>query len=164
MSRPLYIGLAALVLGSLLTRPTAAQQHPIAPAVAPLYVGSEQLLEGQVTAAVRDGHIVRLQVGDPPASITLQLVLGMLSRFPTQPEQHYLGQRIRAFGPLHSFRGQTEMIVRDPDNIAILANQPATAIDPDEHQALQQRVESLERRLEELEGEPTPSTAPTPAP
>lgn len=125
----------------------AGATQAIDAAVAPLYVGQEVLVEGIVTAAERDGFIVRLRLGQPPQALTVQLVLGMLSRFPAHPEVHYLGKRVRVFGKITEFRGTAEIIVRDPDRIA-LYDDPASL---DDAAALRQRVEQLEQRLNEIE-------------
>lgn len=141
----------------LVALPLAAHANPpIDAAVAPLYVGHELLVEGVVTAAERDGYIVRLRLGQPPQTLTVQLVLGMLSRFPSQPEEHYLGRRVRVYGTISEFRGKAEIIVRDPDRIAV--HDDTSTADAENAGALRERVERLEERLRAIErgsGAPT---------
>lgn len=138
---------AALLLAALPQAALAAP--PIDASVAPLYVGREMLVEGVVTAVERDGYIVRLRLGDPPQALRVQLVLGMLSRFPEDPQAHYLGNRVHVFGKITEFRGVAEIIVRDPERIALAEG--ASRIGSDEKAALLERLERLEERLRTLE-------------
>lgn len=145
--------LAALVLAAL---PAAAAEPPVDAGVAALYVGREITVEGDVTAATRDGYVVRLTVGTPPAHLRVQLLLGMLSRFPKDPEVFYLGRRVRVFGRVGEFRGEAEIILREPDRILVVdASAPGAA----EVDALKERVRELEERLQDLEATP-PAAAP----
>jgi len=127
----------------------AHAQPPIDAAVASLYVGKEVTVEGVVTAAERDGFIVRLRLDQPPQELRVQLILGMLSRFPSAPEVHYLGQRIRVFGKVQEFRGVREILVRDPTRIAIVDGDHG--VETTETEQLQERLQQLEERLRALE-------------
>lgn len=120
--------------------------------VAPLYVGQEAIVEGVVTAAVRDGYVVRLSLGDGPQPLRVQLVLGMLSRFPAQPENYYLGKTVRVAGKITEFRGQAEIVVREPHNIALSSELPPEPVDSTaEVNSLNERVRELEERIRQLE-------------
>lgn len=145
--------LAALALVAL---PAAAAEPPVDAGVAALYVGREVTVEGDVTAATRDGYVVRLTLGTPPAHLRVQLLLGMLSRFPKDPEVFYLGRRVRVFGRVGEFRGEAEMILREPDRILVV---DAATREGAEVDALKERVRELEERLQDLEATP-PAAAP----
>lgn len=145
--------LAALALVAL---PAAAAEPPVDAGVAALYVGREVTVEGDVTAATRDGYVVRLTLGTPPAHLRVQLLLGMLSRFPKDPEVFYLGRRVRVFGRVGEFRGEAEIILREPDRILVV---DAAAGEGAEVDALKERVRELEERLQDLEATP-PAAAP----
>jgi len=153
-----HVAAATWFLAVAWLAPTAARATPIDVGVAPLYVGHEVTVQGLVTAAERDGYIVRLRLGEPPGSMSVQLVLGMLSRFPANPEAHYLGKEVRVYGRVSEFRGNTEMIVREPDHI-VLASEVGAPVNAEEYEVLQNRVRVLEERLQELQGA---SATPTP--
>lgn len=150
----------ACALLALAAVQAVAAEPPIDAGVAALYVGRERSVEGVVTAAERDGYVARLTLGTPPNSLRVQLLLGMLSRFPEDPETHYLGRKVRVYGRIGEFRGQTEIILREPDRIVVVDEMPAA--DPNVG-ILEDRVRELEDRLRSLEtGEvtPTPPEAP----
>lgn len=138
-----------------------AADPPIDPGVAALYVGRDVIVEGTVTHAERDAWVVRLRLGEPPGDLAVQLVLGMLSRFPDNPETYYLGKRIRVLGRVGEFRDRTEMIVRDPDRILVVDAKADRA--SEEVLRLENRVRELEERLEALEqsGDEVPTPTPT---
>ncbi len=143
--------------------------------VAPLYVGEEVTVEARVEAGRREGNVVRLQLGRPPATLDLLLVEGLLSRFP-DAEHRLPGQTIRASGMIREFRGRWEMVVREPQNIATVgpqglgtageAKSPLATIQaspglpPEQptgearYQAIETRLDRLEKRLEALEKKP----------
>jgi DNA/RNA endonuclease YhcR with UshA esterase domain len=146
---------------ALAAAPVAAAEPPVDAGVAALYVGRERTVEGVVTAAERDGYVVRLTLGEPPGSLRVQLLLGMLSRFPDEPETYYLGKKVRVYGRIGEFRGQAEIILREPDRILVVDDE-APAADP-EVGILEDRVRELEERLRTLEGgEPKPAAPEAP--
>lgn len=138
----------------------SAAEPPIDPGVAALYVGRDVIVEGTVTHAERDAWVVRLRLGEPPGDLAVQLVLGMLSRFPDNPESYYLGKRIRVLGRVGEFRDRTEMIVRDPDRILVV--DPKADRASEEVRRLEGRVRELEERLEALEQVEDDAPVPTP--
>ena len=148
--------LAVVALTLAGTLEAAADEPPIEVSVAPLYVGQVVTLEGEVTRTHRDGYVVRLQLGEEPQTVMVQLQIGMLSRFPPHPEAHYLGKEIRVVGRVDEFRGQIEMRIRDPDHIALVDELQSDTAD-EEVRALQDRVRRLEQRLEDLEADPLPT-------
>lgn len=144
----------------------AANDAAISANVAGLYVGEEKVVEGKVTAAERDGNVVRLRVGNAPQDLTVSLIIGLLSTFPPQPERYYLGRPIRVTGTIQSFRGVAEMVIHDPVHIQVgdvstpsLGQPPASSraeriADPSAYQrldVLDGRMRALEDRVERLE-------------
>lgn len=113
-----------------------------------------ETVKGTVLAARAEGSIVRLELDDPGVS-QVTLLIGWLSNFPPAPEQYYLGKVISVRGSVQSFRGRSEILVRDADDIVVLsAAAPvadATRPEPGEVEKLRDRVRTLEQRLRELE-------------
>ena len=158
----LWVALVAAPVARL----AAASGAPIAVSVAPLFIGEEKIVEGKVTAAERDGNVVRLRLGTAPQTLTVSLVIGLLSDFPPDPERHYLGQTVRVAGTIGSFRGTVEIVIHDPANIRIVgaassgkrppvAAQNAPAAEPAVLQRLDNlndRLRALEKRVQQLEG------------
>lgn len=143
----------------------AATEAPIAAAVASLYVGHDAVVEGKVQAAERRDNSVRLRLGPNEQSLTVILVIGLLSKFPSQPESYYLGKNVRVAGSIESFRGTPEIIVRDPEHIQpvdrLTASAPQNAVDArevseqkQELQQLRSHVQELESRLKQVEQNP----------
>jgi len=112
-----------------------------------LYVGQQMVVEGSVTAAERDGNVVRLHLGRQPSSLTVSLVIGLLSTFPPDPERSYAGQRVRVAGVIRSFRDATEIVVHDPADIQVIGA-PAG---PSRRDAIEHRLEELRARVQQLE-------------
>lgn len=137
--------------------------------VVPLYVGQEVTVEAQVRGGRRNGNVVRLQLEQAPRPIEVILVEGLLSRFPQNPEQRFVGQRIRASGAVREFRGRWEIIVRDPQNLALVTatesvvtaprlqstvqaspGAPLFALSQERWQQLEERLDHLEAAIREL--------------
>lgn len=155
----------ALLLGLSGLGIAAALDTSITPGVAGLFVGEEKIVEGPVSAAECEANTVRLRLGTPPQSLTVSLIIGLLSRFPPEPERYYLGKTVRVVGTIRSFRGALEMVIHDPAHIevagatsAVSGDRPAggttTTSDEAVHptvDALQQRVHELEEKVHQLE-------------
>jgi hypothetical protein len=155
----------ALLLGLSGLGIAAALDTSITPGVAGLFVGEEKIVEGPVSATECEANTVRLRVGTPPQSLTVSLIIGLLSRFPPEPERYYLGKTVRVVGTIRSFRGALEMVIHDPAHIevagatsAVSGDRPAggtmTTSDEAVHptvDALQQRVHELEEKVHQLE-------------
>jgi len=144
----------AVVLGGVTVGATPVTT--ISPNVAALYVGEQQVIEGTVTAAERDGATVRLRLGMRPHELTVSLIIGLLSNFPPEPEHFYAARTVRVVGTVRSFRGATEMVIRDPADIQIVGAPPPgeAHLEPaaeTEVQQLKQKVQQLEQRVHELE-------------
>ncbi len=151
--------LAALLLVLPALAAGAPPDAPISPSVAALFIDEEKIVEGTVTAAERDGNVVRLRLGATPQALTVSLVIGLLSNFPPAPERYYLGQTVRVAGTIRSFRDTPEIVIHDPAHITVLgAAQPAAAERPvptppagEDAAALREQVRALTERLRELE-------------
>lgn len=138
-----------------------AGDDPISAAVASLYVGRTQVVEGKVEAAERRDSTVRLHLGTTPQSLVVSLILGLLSRFPAHPEQYYLGKEVRVVGTIESFRGVPEISVHDPDHIQVVESTSASSrplpptepaqLSADEAAKLRQQVEQMRTRMQDLE-------------
>lgn len=154
---------SAFVVLCFAALPAVAAEPPIDAGVASLYVGRKVTVEGVVTAAERDGWIVRLDLGSPPQTLRVQLVLGILSRFPENPEAYYLGKEIRVYGEVAEFRGQPEIILREPDRIVVVGGDDDPIPAERNVRVLENRVRELEDRLQVLESQTTPTAEPAPA-
>jgi hypothetical protein len=158
---------------------TAYADVSISPSVASLFVGEEKIVEGTVVTAQREGDVVHLQLGNPPQVVAVSLVLGLLSKFPPDPERYYLGKTVRVGGVIQSFRGKTEITVHDPAHIEVVdvshpppaaaappvntppaanvaaadhANVPSPETSIDQRlDAMSERIRALEDRVQQLE-------------
>lgn len=159
-----------LLLGSTLA--AAAEVETISPSVAGLYIGQEKIVEGKVTSTVREANIVKLHFGEKQPRLTVSLVIGLLSRFPPEPETYYLNRMVRVAGTIDEFRGNVEMIIDDPQAVYALDAPPYPGAAPagappsdlqKRYDALSERVHELEQRLKQLEpgsSSPTPTSQP----
>ena len=151
----------ALLLALLFASPgVAGADTSIAPGIASLYVGEAKIVEGTVASAQRAGNTVRLTLGGPPQPLTVSLIIGLLTRFPPEPERYYVGKTVRVIGTIRSFRGTPEMVVHDPADIVVANAVPAPAapvaaaagVPPAaETTATQRAMEQLGERLRQLE-------------
>ena len=124
--------------------------------VAALFVDQQKIVEGLVTDTARDANTVRLRLGHAPQALTVSLIIGLLSKFPADPEHYYLGKNVRVFGTIHSFRGELEIVVHDPEliELADAPHSPTPGADPavrDSIDALQHRVHELEDQVRQLQ-------------
>ena len=143
------IGLAGAVQAS-------TSDASITAGVAALFVDQQKIIEGPVTDAERDANTVRLRLGHAPQTLTVSLIIGLLSKFPPDPEHYYLGKNVRVFGTIHSFRGELEVVVHDPAliEVADVARTATPGADPavrDSIDALQHRVRELEDQVRQLQ-------------
>jgi hypothetical protein len=114
---------------------------------------AETVVSGTIHAARADGSAVRLDFEDPSTPPVILLV-GWLSNFPPAPEQYYLGKSISVRGSLRSFRGASEVHVRDAAEITVLsAVSPRDSSPPTlgEVDKLREQVRTLQQRVQELE-------------
>jgi len=153
--------LAGLIIVLASVSRATSPDGAISASVAPLFIGEEKIVEGTVTAAGRDGNVVRLRFGDAPQALTVSLVIGLLSDFPRDPERYYLGHTVRVAGTIRSFKDRPEIIIHDPANIKIVgtgappSNEPAATAPParDDAPALREQVKTLNERVRTLEDE-----------
>ena len=102
-----------------------AQEHSISPADAQKYIGEKKTVCGMVasaTYAVRTkGQPTFLNLDQPyPNQIFTVLIWGSdRKKFSDPPETFYKGKTICVTGPIKSFKGKPEIIVRDPSQIGI---------------------------------------------
>ena len=146
----------AVLLGLRLPAHASTSDASITAGVAALFVDQEKIIEGQVTDAERDASTVRLRLGHAPHTLTVSLIIGLLSKFPPDPEHYYLGKNVRVFGTIHSFRGELEVVVHDPAliEVADAPRAPTPGTDPalrDSIDALQHRVHELEDQVQQLQ-------------
>jgi hypothetical protein len=154
--------LIATALITLVSTAAAAVEAPITVSVAPLFVGEEKVVEGVVTAVEKDVNVVTLQLGTPPHTLAVSLVIGLLTRFPASPEVYYAGKTVRVAGTIEKFRDTLEMTIRDPANVEVVDLDAARREDAklrEEHEAMRSRVQSLEERIRQLESAPQPPTS-----
>lgn len=137
----------------------ATPDATISASVAPLFVGQEKIVEGTVTAAERDANVVRLRFGSAPQALTVSLIIGLLTDFPSDPERYYLGHTVRVAGTIRSFKDRPEIVIHDPANIKIVgagappANERAATVPhaSDDAPALREQVKTLNERVRTLE-------------
>lgn len=94
---------------------------PISASVASLFIGEDKLVEGTVSAAERDGNVLRLRLGPAPKDLSVALVRTWFSALPAEPETYFLGRTVRVAGTIQSFRGAPEIVVRDAADVQIVA-------------------------------------------
>jgi hypothetical protein len=153
--RPFFSKVGLTLVGVLATATVAsAGQAPIAVGVAPLFVGEEKIVEGVVTAVEKDVNVVTLRLGTPPQSLTVSLIIGLLTRFPTNPEVYFAGKTVMVGGIIKKFRNELEMTIRDPARIEVvdldLASDPKLR---EQQEAMRAKVQSLEERIRQLEAD-----------
>jgi hypothetical protein len=155
---------AAFILGLAGVSLAAAPDAPISASVAALFVGQEKIVEGTVEAAQRDGSVVHLRLGKAPHALTVSLVIGLLSDFPSDPEHYYLGKTVRVAGTIGAFRDTPEIVVHDAADIRLVGAAAATGerLDAGKNattdaslreqiQTLTERMRVLEERVQQLE-------------
>jgi len=164
---PWALALCLLVVSSRV--PAVASETTIAASVASLFVGEEKIVEDTVTSAERDGTVVRLRLGRPPQDLSVALIIGLLSAFPSDPEHYYLGKPVRVAGVIRSFRGATEMEIHDPARIQLVATTGLPVVHPPaatrplsepaaaagaaatEESSLRRQIDQLNERVRQLE-------------
>ena len=156
--RRVTVWLAGLTLTLVGVGRAAPHDEAISANVAPLFVGEEKIVEGTVTAAERDANVVHLRFGSAPQALTVSLVIGLLSDFPSDPEHYYVGHAVRVVGNIRSFKDRPEIVIHDPANIKLIdATTPqnsraaATAPGSDDAPALREQVKTLNERVRTLE-------------
>lgn len=143
-----------------------AMEPPIAVGVAPLFVGEEKVVQGVVTAVEKDVNVVTLRLGTPPQSLTVSLVIGLLSRFPSSPEVYYAGKTVVVAGTIEKFRDELEMTIRDPARIEVVDLDSAGRDDPklrEQQEAVRAKVQALEERIRQLEASQQKPPGPPPS-
>lgn len=143
--RVVLIALALLL--NLVPQPAAADPIPWQDADG--YVGEERTIEGQVIAARREGNVLRLSFDENPEAFSVAVINSWLSPLPANPRAVYEGRVIQATGRIRSFRGVSEMVIRDPSQIVISTAEPEPS--PTQSVGLEERLYRLEKRLERLE-------------
>lgn len=136
--RRLPLATAVLALLPLIAATRVSSSPPVIDvSVAPLYTGEAVTVEATVRTGRREGNVIRLQLGEPPASLDLVLLEGLLRRFPADAEQRFVGKTIRASGTIREFRGRWEMVVREPQNVAVVGLPANTNLAPPPQSAVQ---------------------------
>jgi hypothetical protein len=134
--------------------PAGTTSGPISVSVAALFVGETKVVEGVVTAVDRDTNVVKLRLGTPPQSLTVSLVMGLLSRFPPNPEIYYAGKTVLVAGTIDKFRDELEMTIREPANVEVVnldvEPQPNLVL-REQQEAMRAHIRALEERVRELE-------------
>lgn len=105
---------AALAVAALLAVAAGAQET-VDWRDAGTCVGRVCTVRGTVNAVKDDGPVIRLYFDPEQRSTYITLMRGWFVNWPD-----YGGHLIAATGPVDRFRDQVEMIVRDPDAIAVL--------------------------------------------
>jgi hypothetical protein len=137
-----------LALGLMMAATVRAEAPDIIPwQDADAYVGDERTVEGTVVAARREGNVLRLTFDPDPDSFSVALMATWFSPLPADPAGMYERRRIRATGKIRSFRGVSEMTIRDHSQLVIVTGAP----EPTPIVRLEDRLENLERRIERIE-------------
>ncbi len=125
MSRTLVVALAITMAG------TAGGTPPVVSwGDAGNYVGEIVTVEGDVAAAHTTDDGCVLEFSDDPHAFRVVLLVPLLSSLPRQPDRLYRGARVRVSGRVLRFGGRPEMVLRDPDQIAIAGVAPTDATTP----------------------------------
>src|SRR5437667_4480049 len=120
--RKCYAAVVTLVIFLLLHVALSAQER-ISPAEAAKYVGKAATVCGQVASATyaarSRGRPTFLNLDRPyPNQVFTALIWGEnRGKFPTPPEKAYSGKKICVTGTISSYRGQPQIVVRDPGQI-----------------------------------------------
>jgi len=115
-------GILIVFLGLVLQVGIAAQER-ISPTEASKYVGKPTIVCGQVASATfaarSRGRPTFLNLDRPyPNQIFTAFIWGEnRGKFPTPPEKAYSGKKICVTGTISSYRGQPQIVVRDPGQI-----------------------------------------------
>jgi DNA/RNA endonuclease YhcR with UshA esterase domain len=113
------------------------------------YVGEERTVEGTVVAVRREGNVLRITFDANPSSFSVAVIGTLFSPLPSDPAALYEGRMIRATGKIRSFRGVSEMMIRDPSQITVTAAEVEPS--PTAPAGVAERLERLENRVERLE-------------
>jgi hypothetical protein len=88
-------------------------------------VGAVVTVEGEVASARAASDTVVLEFSGDPRAFRVVLLVPLLSSRPPDPERLYQGKRVRVTGRVQRFQGRAEMVLRSPDQIAIVEPRPA---------------------------------------
>jgi hypothetical protein len=150
--------LRAALIVSLAVLP-AAGQDVVDWRELPSCVGKVCSVRGRVVEQREDGPVIRLFFDAERHDVYVTLMRGLLVTWPS-----YVGHEIVATGNVDRFRSDTEMLLENPNDVAIL--DPATPtppapgapptiatppVTPGEVERLRERVRTLEDRVRELE-------------
>jgi hypothetical protein len=96
------------------------------------HVGEIVTVEGDVVSARTEADTCVLEfTADDPTGFRAVLLVPVLSSLPRHPERLYAGKRVRVSGRVQRFQSRPEMVLRNPDQIAVvgvaMADEPAAA-------------------------------------
>ena len=120
-------------------------------------VGRVCAVRGRIAATEIRGNVVRLYFDAVKRDVSVVLVRGWLSDFPEHPDDYYRGNEVIATGPVRRFHDQIEIVSRAREDVQLVgkhrvAEKGSAALGAQsEIDALEVRVRSLERRVEQLE-------------
>jgi len=116
------------------TKPVSEPQEPALPSGviswkdAAKHIGKDVTVEGKIVDS--KGYVMRgkgtasfLNIGKPypePDRFTVVIWPEDRSRFPKEPENYYLGKRVRVSGRIGTYKGSPQIILRDPSKIKIV--------------------------------------------
>jgi hypothetical protein len=104
----------------------AAQPRVVAWRDAAQYVGEVVTVEGHaVDARAEPGMYVIEFAPDDPKALRAVLVVGILSSAPRHLERRWRGRDVRVTGPVRRFAGRPEIVIRDPDLVQVVGDEPA---------------------------------------
>jgi len=85
------------------------------------YYGRYATVEGTIVATYDSGKACFLNFHpDYKRYFTAVIFASAFSRFPTSPENHYRGKKVRVTGYIKEYKGKPEIILNDPGQIEIV--------------------------------------------
>jgi endonuclease YncB( thermonuclease family) len=107
------------------TKPRAAPASPAGGGVpweeAHRHAGEEIAVEGTIVRTHRAAKVLYLNFHPNwKRYLSLVILASDLNRFPQDPEKAYKGKKVRARGEVKLYKGRPEMVVRSPEDIAVV--------------------------------------------
>jgi hypothetical protein len=125
MTRPPAFALVVVAAAGIAL---AARPRIVAWQDAAQYVGEVVTVEGHAAEARAENgmYVIEFAPGDPKA-LRAVLVVGILSSAPLHLERRWRGRDVRVTGTVRRFAGRPEIVIRDPDLVQVVGDEPAEA-------------------------------------
>ena len=85
------------------------------------YYGKNVIVEGTIVGSYNSGKVCFLNFHpDYKHHFTVVIFASAFPRFPANPENYYMGKKIRVSGYIKEYQGKPEIILNDPGQIEVL--------------------------------------------